>query len=435
MELDELRREIDAVDAGMRALFARRMEAVRAVAATKRELGLPVEDAAREAAMLAAAGESASDELSPFYLRFLRANLEISKDWQRHLAAKAAGGAPGETSIPLALGAASYDITVARGGLSRAAEYFDLDRRVLVVTDEGVPEGYARAVADVCASPVLVTLPRGEGSKSPEAAEVLLRTMLGAGFTRGDAVCAVGGGVVCDVAGFAAATYMRGVDCYLVPTTVLAQVDASIGGKTAVNLDGVKNVVGVFRQPRGVLIDPDVLDTLPPRQVANGLAEAVKAALVGDADLFARFEAAAGGEASLPAIEEVIIPAIRVKRRIVEADERESGLRRVLNFGHTIGHGIESASEMLHGEAVAVGMLAMCGPELRERLRPVLERLGLPTQVQTDLNAVMAAIAHDKKTGADGSIAVVRVDEPGHPRMENMTLDEVRALAETVVRP
>lgn len=425
MELDELRREIDAVDAEMRALFARRMEAVRAVAVAKRELGLPVEDSAREAAMEAAAAEGVDEELLPFYLRFLRENVALSKEYQRQLAAD-------EGVIRMALGPASYDIVIERGGLSHVAELFDLDRRVLVVTDDGVPEHYARTVADACATPVLVTLPQGEGSKSPAAVEVLHRTMLGAGFTRGDAVCAVGGGVVGDVAGLAAATYMRGVDFYAVPTTVLAQVDSSIGGKTAVNLDGVKNVVGAFWQPRGVLVDPEVLETLPFRQTANGLAEAVKAALVGDAALFARFEAARRDEAPL-SLDDVIPAAIRVKQRIVQADEREQGLRRVLNFGHTVGHGLESAAGLLHGEAVAAGMLAMCGPELRERLRPVLKGLGLPTMVRADLNAVMAAIAHDKKTTADGRIAAVRVDEPGCPRIENLTLDELRALAETVV--
>ena len=432
MELDELRREIDAVDAEMRVLFARRMEAVRAVAAAKRELGLPVEDAAREAAMEAAAAEAVDEELLPFYLRFLRGNVALSKEYQGQLAAEDGVGADGGTVIRMALGPASYDITVARGALARVADLFDLDRRVLVVTDDGVPERYARTVADACTAPVLVTLPQGEGSKSPAAVEVLHRTMLGAGFTRGDAVCAVGGGVVGDVAGFAAATYMRGVDFYAVPTTVLAQVDSSIGGKTAVNLDGVKNVVGAFWQPRGVLVDPGLLETLPFRQTANGLAEAVKAALVGDAELFARFEAACRDGTPL-SLDDIIPAAIRVKQRIVQADERERGLRRMLNFGHTIGHGLESAAGLLHGEAVAAGMLAMSGSELRGRLRPILEGLGLPTAVRADLTAVMAAIAHDKKTAPDGRIAAVRVDEPGQPRIENLTLDELRALAETVV--
>ena len=435
MDLNEARREIDAVDAEMRSLFARRMEAVRAVAAAKRAAGLPVEDAAREAAMLAAAGEAfaadgaADAELLPFYLRFLQGTMGLSKEYQRGLA-----GTDGV--IPMELGPVSYDIVIERGGLARAGELFDLDRRVLVVTDDGVPEEYARAVAAQCGTAVPVTLFRGEATKSPEVAELLWRTMLGADFTRADAVVAVGGGVVCDVAGFAAATYMRGIDFYAVPTTVLAQVDASIGGKTAVNLAGVKNVAGVFSQPRGVLIDSDVLATLPPRQVANGLAEAVKAALVGDEALFARLEAGeVCADGSLDGIDEVIAAALQVKKRLVQADEFDRGVRHLLNFGHTVGHGIESATGLLHGEAVGLGMLAMSGADLRQRLRPVLERLGLPTQVRADADAVMAAIAHDKKTGADGRIAVVCVDEPGRPRLEDMTLDEVRELAETVVQP
>ena len=199
--------------------------------------------------------------------------------------------------LNVGLGERAYDIVIERGCLAKASALCNLDRKVLVVTDSGVPLEYAHAVADQCAEAHLAIVAQGEQSKSLEVFGRLLQTMIEAQFTRGDCVVAVGGGIVGDLAGFVAASYMRGVDFYNIPTTVLAQVDSSIGGKTAINLGGYKNMVGAFYQPRKVLIDLDVLHTLPRRQIANGLAEAVKLALTSDAQLFGLFEeaAAAGG--------------------------------------------------------------------------------------------------------------------------------------------
>ena len=239
-------------------------------------------------------------------------------------------------TLHMNLGSHSYDIFVERGILRRAGELLNLNRRVLVVTDDGVPPEYAQALAARCAHAVVETLPQGEASKSFAMLERLCTRMLQEGFTRADCVAAVGGGVVGDLAGFAAAAYMRGIDFYNIPTTLLSQVDSSIGGKVAVNLDGVKNCVGAFHQPRRVLIDPDTLATLPPRQLANGMAEAVKMALTSDAALFALFERGEERER----LEEVIVSSLRIKQSVVEQDEKETGLRRVLNFGHTLGHGI-----------------------------------------------------------------------------------------------
>lgn len=303
-----------------------------------------------------------------------------------------------------------YDIFVGSGILMRAGELLRLARRVLIVTDTGVPAEYARTVAAQCASPVVVTLPMGEGSKSLANFEQLLSRLLAEGFTRTDCVVAVGGGVVGDLSGFAAACFMRGIDFYNIPTTLLSQVDSSIGGKTAIDLAGVKNCVGAFWQPKGVLIDPATLSTLPPRQLANGMAEAVKMSLTSDAGLFSLFEA--GGENDR---ETVILRSLEIKKRVVEADEREGGLRRVLNFGHTLGHGIESAAGLqglLHGECVALGMLPLCAPEVRARLLPVLTRLGLPTTLPVDPEQVLAAVCHDKK--CDGQqVAYVYVPRVG----------------------
>ena len=313
-----------------------------------------------------------------------------------------------------------YDIILERGALDRAGELLRLDRRVLIVTDSGVPAIYAQKVATQCREATVVTVPMGEGSKSFAELESLCHTMMEKSFTRTDCVVAVGGGVVGDLAGFAAASYMRGIDFYNIPTTVLSQVDSSIGGKVAVNLGGVKNIVGAFYQPRRVLIDPNTLASLPARQIANGLAEAVKMAATSDAALFELLESCD----PIAEIERVIEASLRIKKSVVERDERENGLRRILNFGHTLGHGIESAEHLhglYHGECVALGMLPMCAPAVRERLRRVLERLQLPTELGGDLDAMLDAAAHDKKREGD-SISVIWVEHIGSCEVKRLPL-------------
>ena len=212
-----------------------------------------------------------------------------------------------------------------------------------------------------------------------------------------------------DLAGFAASAYMRGVDFYNIPTTVLSQVDSSIGGKTGVDFSGVKNIVGAFYQPKRVLIDPQTLATLTPRQIRNGLAEAIKMAACFDKDLFSRLELS--GPAVPTAV--VIEGALAIKKQVVEQDERERGLRKALNFGHTLGHGIESLGlDLYHGECVSLGMLPMCSDAVRPRLRTVLQAFGLPVTCSFDVNAAYEAIVHDKKSDASG-VDVVMVEQLG----------------------
>lgn len=300
-----------------------------------------------------------------------------------------------------------YNIYLERGGLSRASEYFNLDRNVLIVTDSGVPKGYAERVAAQCKNAVVFTFAQGETSKNFDTYKSILEALVNGGFTRTDCVVAVGGGVSGDMAGFAAATFMRGIDFYNIPTTVLSQVDSSVGGKTAIDFGGLKNIVGAFHQPKGVIIDPDTLKTLPERQISNGLAESVKMALTHDKELFEIFESDNFD------IDTVIERSIKIKRSVVEADEKESGLRKVLNFGHTVGHAIESNTPTLyHGECVALGMLPMCSDKVRERLIVVLEKLNLPTVVNCETQKIIDTMSHDKKMAGD-MISVVRVDDIG----------------------
>ena len=325
--------------------------------------------------------------------------------------------------LTISPGSKDYDVTVEAGCLDRASELLALDRKCLVVTDDGVPKKYADKVASQCKEAVIVTLPQGEVSKSMANLEKILTVMLDHSFTRSDCVVAVGGGMPGDLAGFAAATYMRGIDFYNIPTTLLSQADSSIGGKTAVDLCGVKNIVGAFHQPSGVLIDTDTLETLSARQRAAGLAEIIKAGLIADAELFGYIENAAADGLNM---ERIIEAALRVKKKVVEEDEKEHGLRRILNFGHTIGHGIESVTGKLHGECVAAGMLPMCSSEVRERLVPVLKRMGLPVEAECDPEAVFEAVTHDKKA-AEGYIKTVYVSEPGKAEIVEMEPEELRS--------
>ena len=322
-----------------------------------------------------------------------------------------------------------YDIVLERGVFAHLGQYLPQSGKVLVVTDDGVPAEYARAVAEATlAEATVFTLPEGEASKSLENFGALVSRMLELSFHRSDAVIAVGGGVVGDLAGFAASAYMRGIDFYNIPTTLLSQVDSSIGGKVAVDLNSVKNVIGAFYQPKRVIIDPNVLSTLDKRQQLAGLAEAIKMAATSDGDLFERIER---GAALSEDLEIVIEGALRIKRDVVERDTREQSLRRVLNFGHTIGHAIESekAGEWLHGECVAVGMLPMCAPEVRARLLAVFEAYGLPTGVTCDKKALSEFVRHDKKASAKG-VTAVYVEKIGSFEFRELSIQEIEKYVE-----
>lgn len=330
--------------------------------------------------------------------------------------------------LPVSVGSQVYLIVLERGALQNVGKHLDLRRRVLIVTDDGVPAQYAAQVAAQCKAPTCITLPQGEQSKQLSALSRLLSAMLEAGLTRGDCVVAVGGGVVGDLSGFAASCYMRGIDFYNIPTTLLAQVDSSIGGKTAIDFGGVKNSVGAFYPPKCVLIDPDVLQTLPARQLAAGYAEIVKMAVTLDAELFVDLEQVAS---PLEISQDIISRALKIKRAIVEVDPTEQGIRRVLNFGHTVGHAIESAEggSLLHGECVALGMLPMCTPPVREQLRKLLARAGLPTAITQDTQALLPYLLCDKKMD-NTSLITVYVEEIGSYRFVRRRPTEILRLVE-----
>ena len=333
--------------------------------------------------------------------------------------------------ISVSTSTGKYNIYIKRGILNSVGELFKLDRKVLIVTDSGVPKRYSETVASQCEEPYTVVIKQGEASKCFENYKLLLSKMVQCGFTRSDCVVAVGGGVVGDLAGFVASSYMRGVDFYNIPTTVLSQVDSSIGGKVAIDFDGYKNIVGAFYPPMGVLIDSDTLSTLPKRQISNGLAESVKMALTSDKELFEIFE---NGNA-FEDIDEIIIRSLRIKKAVVEADEKESGLRKILNFGHTLAHAIESQNKMdnlYHGECVALGMLPMCGDEVRKRLIKVLKSLDLPCEFRADKDVIFEAIKHDKKMSGN-KIMVIYVPNVGEYSMRTIGYNDIKELLNGVI--
>ncbi|MBE7010918.1 MAG: 3-dehydroquinate synthase [Ruminococcaceae bacterium] len=324
--------------------------------------------------------------------------------------------------IPVKTQTGSYNIYVQRGALETAGTYLNLNRKVLIVTDTGVPAAYAQKVAAHCKEAFIITVKMGEKTKSIETFTYLLSCLVDHNFTRSDCIVAVGGGVVGDLAGFVASCFMRGIDFYNIPTTFLSQVDSSIGGKTAVDFMGIKNIVGAFYPPKAVIIDPDTLKTLPKRQVANGLAESVKMALIQDAELFDIFEKGDVYEQ----MDTIILRSLQIKKYVVEQDEKEAGLRKILNFGHTLAHGIEAVNSLdtyYHGECVAMGMLPMCSDAVRERLIPVLQKLSLPTSCDYEKEALLSACRHDKKTSGD-HITVVYVPEVGTFELRDMPFSE-----------
>ena len=289
---------------------------------------------------------------------------------------------------------------------------------MLIVTDTGVPREYADTVAWCFEDSHIFIFPEGEKSKNFDTYRAICQTLMDAQFTRKDAVIAVGGGVVGDMAGFAAATYMRGIAFYNIPTTLLSQVDSSIGGKTAIDLGKIKNIIGAFYQPKMVIIDPDVLSTLPKRQVSNGLAESIKMGATFDKELFEIFLK----EDYMEHIEEIIERSLKVKRYVVQQDEKEMGLRKVLNFGHTVGHGIEASAEygeLYHGECVALGMIPMCSDDIKEEMIQALKNVSLPTEYKYDKDKVYEALRHDKKSQGK-SLTVVKCPEIGSFTMQDI---------------
>jgi len=305
------------------------------------------------------------------------------------------------------------------------------DGMTVLITDPNVRRLYPQVFSGLAT----IEVPSGEAAKSLETAAFVYGRLLDLGADRSAFIVGVGGGAVLDLAGFAASTFLRGLGFGYAPTTLLAQADAAIGGKTAVNFAGYKNVVGLFQQPRFVLCDPAVLSTLPRREVGNGLAEIVKHAAIGGPRLFEALEASPQDALELRPgfVEDMIGQSVAIKAAVVGRDEKESGARRVLNFGHTLGHAFEAKLGLSHGEAVSLGMVAAADLSVRRgllsveeagRLRGLLGRLGLPTDAAFDPDIILDAVRRDKKRSGAG-LKFVFLRRIGEPAVEDVSLDEL----------
>lgn len=351
--------------------------------------------------------------------------------------------------IEVALKAAPYQVLVGDGVLDSCGSSIRAIRpcgKVAVVTDANVADIYADQVlsslTDAEFSPSLIVVPAGESSKCLAGVEMICDAMISGGHDRASLLVALGGGVVGDLAGFAAAVYFRGIPFVQLPTTVVAQVDSSVGGKTGVNATGGKNLIGAFHQPALVLADPLTLDSLPPREFNEGVAEIIKHAAIRDPGMLAHLDPQRRDN-----LAPLIARNVAIKAEIVAADEREtSGLRALLNFGHTIGHAVENAAgygELLHGEAISIGLrgalllsikragLAQAGAD---QVLDALRKFDLPLRLPTDLspNAILAAMQKDKKFTA-GKMRFVLLRALGDAFLTDaVTEDDVRETLDTL---
>ncbi len=347
-------------------------------------------------------------------------------------------------TLTVALPGREYDILIERGLLSQAGErvraVLPKARKLAVVTDTNVgPLYYNRVKAGLEAAgfeTAVFVIPAGEQSKNPGQLARLWEDFMEFGLTRTDGVVALGGGVVGDLAGFAAAAILRGVAFVQLPTTLLAQVDSSVGGKVAVDLDHGKNLAGAFHQPRLVLMDPDTLDTLPLPVFMAGMAEVVKYGCIWDGDFFDFLAARPSREQLTADIEHILYTCCDIKRQVVMEDELDTGLRMILNFGHTLGHAYELAGryeQWSHGQAVAAGMcaaarlgvsLGVTPPEVPAQIERACAALGLPTRISCSQEDYAAAIGLDKK-GAGADITLILLDKMGRAVPRKMPRQEL----------
>ena len=318
----------------------------------------------------------------------------------------------------------NYPIIVERNSLDKVNNYFNLDRKVLIITDNGIPLEYINTVKNKCKEAYVFTIKQGEESKNFDNYKNILEYMVKKYFTRTDCVIAIGGGVVGDLSGFVASSYMRGIDFYNIPTTLLSQVDSSIGGKCAIDFYGVKNNIGAFKNPNGVLIDIDVLKTLDDRQISSGMAEVIKMSITSNKELFSFIEKSSNLNNDL---EYIITETLKIKAEVVSIDPYETGLRRVLNFGHTIGHAIEALSNgsLLHGECVSIGMTYMISDDIKDEVKYVLRKYNLPVMI-TNINKeeVINLIKVDKKASSN-FITIVYSDKIGSFEFKKIEINDL----------
>ena len=313
------------------------------------------------------------------------------------------------------------------------AEYLPSGKQIIVIADTNIIKYYG----DFFHKWAVIEISSCEHNKTLDTVAHIYQCLLDNNADRSSFIVAVGGGIVCDVAGFAASTFMRGVPFGFVSTTLLSQVDASVGGKNGVNFAGYKNMAGTFNQPRFVLCDTEMLQTLPEREFISGFAEIVKAAAIRNAELFDYLEQNAEKAIARDpeVIRHLVIESVKIKADVVQQDEREQGLRRILNFGHTFGHAIEALTGFSHGEAVSIGMIIAAHLSIAKsafpkshlaRLEKLLVRLELPVTTDAQPEAIFKALQKDKKR-EDSNIHFVTLEKIGNAIINSISLNELRS--------
>ncbi|NBA62486.1 3-dehydroquinate synthase [Enterococcus mundtii] len=338
----------------------------------------------------------------------------------------------------------SYEIIIERNALDHVSEWIEgiwKNKKIAIISDTNVFPIYGEKICQQLRASYEVVhyvVPAGESSKSFDMAANLYAFLAEEQFTRSDAVIALGGGVIGDLASFVASTYMRGISFVQIPTSLLAQVDSSIGGKTAINAPMAKNMIGTFAQPDGVLIDPETLMTLSERRIQEGIAEIIKCGAISDETLWQDLASLTGVADLLANSEKIIEKALRVKKQVVEEDQFDNGNRLLLNFGHTIGHAIENTAgygQISHGEAVAIGMVQITKQAERMGQSPVgitaqliqmIEKYQLPIKYQPwEEQSLYDAITHDKKARGK-TLKIILLDKIGQARIQEIPLESVK---------
>ncbi len=313
----------------------------------------------------------------------------------------------------------NYPIYIENNLLKSLRDYLDVNRFYVIVSDDLIPETYVNLVREVCENHLFISFPSGEQSKSFEQMERIISIMQDHNVTRDACLIALGGGVTGDLSGFVAATYQRGIDFIQIPTTLLSQIDSSVGGKVAINTEKAKNSVGNFYAPIMVLIDPLTLNTLPERHFNNGMAEMIKYGMIYSKPLFEFIES----NNVKNHLEYLIEQSLLIKKYYVENDEFESSLRQILNFGHTYGHAYESLyrfEKYLHGEAISLGMLRVCDNiDIKSRLESILNKFQLPIFDEATEEMLLPYVKKDKKNRKD-ALNLIVVNEIGKASIQKV---------------
>ena len=321
-------------------------------------------------------------------------------------------------------------VIIQKGCHLNLKDYMDFNGKVMIISDDHIPMELKKNVLNQFDDACLVEVAMGEVSKGFETYQMLLEKLLELGFSRKDFIVALGGGVIGDLSGFVASTFKRGCRFISIPTTTLSQIDSSIGGKVAINVNNIKNCVGNFYHPEVVFVDVETLKTLDKRHFFNGLVEALKAGVIQDPVIFDLFKNHVDElDVNSPYLEEIITRSLLMKKKVVEEDEKEKNIRKILNFGHTIGHAIESyyhLHDYYHGECVGNGMILIEENEtIKQDLIEIMNKMNIPMIHELDEDALIEFMKNDKKAKGN-MIDIVLVDELGKAYLKKVEIDELR---------